>query len=424
MEDILEFSGPVTNLTVDTAPLTKSGFSLTEGIKSRAVTARYTSQNRPLELIYSDRKELYSYNGDQLTEKVTIDREENIICREVFEYQNDRLHIMKRYNSINRLTEEYTHSYNDEDLLICKESRTLKYEYSYTEGKLTEEKWYSEFSLNKIINYEYNHKGLLVKEQHFAANRSPGRKTILKRNEYGFITEVINFTASNSILNWIRYEYGTVFRDNWLKRNKFSVSPAARKKKTPLEAQYRNFAFDSPQLSVPQTAAEPEKAQPEPDEIRETTEQKQEKPSEKNTGTLTFDNGTYTGEISEGQMNGQGSYRFHDGSRYTGQFSENRMEGRGKLEYPDGRIFEGNFLNNQLNGPGACKWSNGDFYAGEFLNGMMHGKGYYIWENGNRFEGIFEENKRTDQGILTAGNEADESETPDWVNELFRKKRL
>ena len=65
--------------------------------------------------------------------------------------------------------------------------------------------------------------------------------------------------------------------------------------------------------------------------------------------TMTYDNGTYTGEVRNGERTGRGKY----------------------------------------------VWKNGDTYEGDFVRGALHGRGKYAWANGNTYEGDFENNLRT-----------------------------
>ena len=59
--------------------------------------------------------------------------------------------------------------------------------------------------------------------------------------------------------------------------------------------------------------------------------------------TLNFPAGIYEGEIDKkGRANGEGVFKFNDGSVYEGTFSKNRFNKKGKFLDPQGNvIFEG-----------------------------------------------------------------------------------
>ncbi len=62
-------------------------------------------------------------------------------------------------------------------------------------------------------------------------------------------------------------------------------------------------------------------------------------------GTITFDTlgegtATYTGQLVNGLMHGQGTATYADGSRYEGGWKDDKKHGQGTATYPDGSGYE------------------------------------------------------------------------------------
>lgn len=110
--------------------------------------------------------------------------------------------------------------------------------------------------------------------------------------------------------------------------------------------------------------------------------------------------------------NGQGKYKFQDGSIYTGNFVKGSFQGRGKIIFSNGNTYEGEWLNDLKSGKGIMVYKNGDrykgyfkkdvfwgkgsyhfhtgdTYSGDWINGLAHGKGKYLFKDGEKYEGEF-----------------------------------
>ena len=65
--------------------------------------------------------------------------------------------------------------------------------------------------------------------------------------------------------------------------------------------------------------------------------------------TITFDNGdTYTGQMKDGEPNGQGVYTFADGAVYVGEMKDGTLSGKGVYTFADGTVLEGTFKDSEL----------------------------------------------------------------------------
>ena len=87
--------------------------------------------------------------------------------------------------------------------------------------------------------------------------------------------------------------------------------------------------------------------------------------------------GTYTGEIKDGDMHGQGELTLNqDGKVFSGKFNNNILfSGKLKDNYS---VYEGTFLAFKPNGNGSYFWKESNEYHGEFKDGKKHGLGKYI----------------------------------------------
>lgn len=415
MEDLLQFKGNAQKVIVETATIQKGTFSDKEGKKRVFIEAQFNEDGKIISQIFQDRVENYVYHEGEMICLHVAGIDKTPIYKIDHFYDNGLLIKKVRTNEIGAMVDEETFYYNSDGMLSKKQSKSMTYEYIYRDNILIEERWHSDLHLNQIIRYSYENDELVL-VAHYSGDEILGRKIEYRRDRPGYLSEEIIYSASNLIVSHFKYEYITTYKNNWLKRVKYTLH-TQNKRKEASEVQYRDFKFyEEPvnDIEKPVYDDEPDEIEPQVDAI-DTTDQKSE-----NYGELEFDNGIYKGEVIDGEMHGEGDFIFNTGTRYVGFFKNNIMEGKGKLTYISGKVYEGTFINNMLEGPGACKWENGDFYVGEFQKGKMHGKGCYIWDNGNRFEGIFEDNQRTEQGILYKKSELESDNPPEWVNELFR----
>jgi hypothetical protein len=109
----------------------------------------------------------------------------------------------------------------------------------------------------------------------------------------------------------------------------------------------------------------------------------------KNQLVLYFDDGTWTGEITNGKANGIGTMKFNNGDIYIGDAVENHIEGEGVFKYNNGDKYEGQFKNDIFDGQGKYTWSDGSYYDGEWSNGLKDGKGI-IYIDGKYYNVVYQ----------------------------------
>jgi MORN repeat len=84
-------------------------------------------------------------------------------------------------------------------------------------------------------------------------------------------------------------------------------------------------------------------------------------------------------EFSNGQRQGNGTYKFSDGGRYEGSWWDGRYSGFGICAWEDGRCYKGYVLCIQLSDSLMRWWA---MHYREWLNGMAHGKGVETFPDG------------------------------------------
>ncbi len=113
-------------------------------------------------------------------------------------------------------------------------------------------------------------------------------------------------------------------------------------------------------------------------------------------GALIWKDGKrYDGPWENGGMNGQGIERYADGSVYEGAFVNGECQGAGIWRFPDGKTIQGIFARGYPNGRCTMTCANCDRYVGEFLDGRLHGQGEYTFADGNTYKGQFTHDKMT-----------------------------
>ena len=75
--------------------------------------------------------------------------------------------------------------------------------------------------------------------------------------------------------------------------------------------------------------------------------------------TISWEDGTYTGEVSNGVPDGQGTLTFADGRKYVGEWNDGRHHGQGALTSPDGYKYVGQFKNDSFHGQGPLTRHDG-----------------------------------------------------------------
>eukprot|EP00434_Breviolum_minutum_P011723 symbB.v1.2.010343.t1/scaffold675.1/size173442/1 len=78
---------------------------------------------------------------------------------------------------------------------------------------------------------------------------------------------------------------------------------------------------------------------------------------------------SYEGQWEEDQPDGEGSYKWSDGSSYEGNMEEGKMHGQGRFVWPDGSSYEGSWFQGALHGQGRF---DSRFDGGRYMQGQFH----------------------------------------------------
>jgi hypothetical protein len=123
----------------------------------------------------------------------------------------------------------------------------------------------------------------------------------------------------------------------------------------------------------------------------------------------------YVGNMKNGNIEGQGTMTYSDGTVYYGNWVADNRDGHGKLTYPDGTtLYEGNWKNNKpCDKNGTYIFRNGDIYQGNIENNILKGHGVMKQADGTVYDGNWVADKRSGQGTCKYAD-GDEY-TGNWV---------
>jgi len=108
--------------------------------------------------------------------------------------------------------------------------------------------------------------------------------------------------------------------------------------------------------------------------------------------------------VAAGQVRGEGTLRYPDGTQYIGTLKNGIPDGRGYFRDPDGMQYEGDVRMGERTGTAEALYPNGDDYKGGFKNGKRDGIGVITWVLGGRCEGGWKDDRPHGPGkIVYAG---------------------
>ncbi len=120
--------------------------------------------------------------------------------------------------------------------------------------------------------------------------------------------------------------------------------------------------------------------------------------------TLTLEDGTYTGGVTDGKPDGQGKMEYTNGQVYEGEWKNGVRSGQGRCTWPDGGYYDGEWANDKWNGQGT-NYIGGSkdvsFYVGGFVDGERDGHGIYTWPSGDSIETEWVNGVKNGKGTYT-----------------------
>ena len=141
--------------------------------------------------------------------------------------------------------------------------------------------------------------------------------------------------------------------------------------------------------------------------------------------TLTLEDGTYTGGVTDGKPDGQGKMEYTNGQVYEGEWKNGVRSGQGRCTWPDGGYYDGEWANDKWNGQGT-NYIGGSkdvsFYVGGFVDGERDGHGIYTWPSGDSVETEWVNGVKNGKGTHTwssgtvaAGEYVDDEWDGEWT---------
>lgn len=120
--------------------------------------------------------------------------------------------------------------------------------------------------------------------------------------------------------------------------------------------------------------------------------------------TLTLEDGTYTGGVTDSKPDGQGKMEYTNGQVYEGEWKNGVRSGQGRCTWPDGGYYDGEWANDKWNGQGT-NYIGGSkdvsFYVGGFVDGERDGHGIYTWPSGDSVETEWVNGVKNGKGTYT-----------------------
>jgi len=115
-----------------------------------------------------------------------------------------------------------------------------------------------------------------------------------------------------------------------------------------------------------------------------------------------------------GQVQGEGTLRYPDGTKYIGTLRNGIPDGRGYFRDADGDQYEGDVRMGERTGKAEMLYASGNDYKGEFKNGKRDGFGVMTWGLGGRYEGGWKDDEPHGAGkIVYAGGTGREAAVQD-----------
>lgn len=118
--------------------------------------------------------------------------------------------------------------------------------------------------------------------------------------------------------------------------------------------------------------------------------------------TITYNGGTYKGQLSNGVPHGVGCLTLPNGDTYEGQWVNGGLTGQGTIRIAEtGRREIGEYNNGERVGRGRIEWVNGERLEGEWNNQGLHGRGTEYFLDRSKYTGMFVNGVRHGCGIIT-----------------------
>ncbi|MBK8754439.1 MAG: protein kinase [Candidatus Competibacteraceae bacterium] len=169
-------------------------------------------------------------------------------------------------------------------------------------------------------------------------------------------------------------------------------------------------------LATPPSVSEPESPKPHVPDTQTVAKATQPGQSanclrgncENGEGTYRYPDGSeYSGQFRDAKMHGQGTYVYAGrGEKYTGEWRNGVISGQGTYYYRSGNRYNGEWRNGRKHGQGTYLYADrGDKYVGDFANDQPNGQGVYYYSSGDRYEGEWRNGRKNGQGILYEGGQ-------------------
>jgi len=132
---------------------------------------------------------------------------------------------------------------------------------------------------------------------------------------------------------------------------------------------------------------------------------KQSKPKAPEERELSYQRGSYRGDLKNGKPHGMGTWTKYDDSKYVGQWEDGLKQGQG-TQYLHGKVeYVGQFEMNEINGQGTLYSPDGEIkYQGGWRDGERYGSGVAYLDNGSFHSNSWRGYRNAGWGTFTFDN--------------------
>jgi len=128
-------------------------------------------------------------------------------------------------------------------------------------------------------------------------------------------------------------------------------------------------------------------------------------------GVTTYYDGTprYDGSWDTFSRQGNGTFKFTSGTVYEGNWTLGCIQSTSdticKCQFRNGDVYEGEWANGEMSGQGEYRYANGDVYKGGWAHSKRQGSGVYKYSNGWVHLGAWLEGKKHGESFFTNGED-------------------
>lgn len=101
----------------------------------------------------------------------------------------------------------------------------------------------------------------------------------------------------------------------------------------------------------------------------------------------------YAGYWFNNMIDGEGCYKWSDGSKYEGHYKLGKRHGQGTMYYGNNFSYSGFYKDDKMHGKGIMSYTDGKMIKGTWVNGKLHGHTLVLQPDGTEKHEVYENGK-------------------------------